>query len=521
MLFQRFRLVVGVLVALAALWMIAGGLSDAFASSGGGGAASGMVLGGIVQAVFGLLILGAYFWALWAESRVKTVMENIFSIPELLKKMAFTLGLLCIYRIGFHVPLAGLDQSAMQVWGSDDSNVFSQALAQASMLTGGSFQRSSLFGLGIMPYISASIIFQLLVTVVPALEKLRKEGPAGQKKIQEYTRYATVALCIVQAVFWMMTMRGSGLLYPRYQDSTLVFLMGVVGLTGGTIFLMWLGEQIDEYGIGNGISLIIMAGIVVRLPTAVAKLYAMSDASLTGGGGGQVGLLQIAFVALSFVFVVAGSILITQGQRRIPVQQAKQVRGRRMTAGGRHFVPLRINHGGVMPIIFASSLMIFPNMLFSWMGRTWNNGFTRTMAGAFQMTSYTYTLCYVGMIFFFAFFWTTVQFRPKEMADQLRDHGSFIPGLRPGRRTAEYLEKVMGRITYCGAAFLATIAVIPMVIATLANIPFDVSSFLGGTGLLILVSVALDLVQRIEANLVMRNYDGFLGGSSRIKGAYG
>jgi preprotein translocase subunit SecY len=520
MLFQRFRLLVGVVVSAAALWLIAGGVSEAVEGSSGGAAASGLVLSGILQAVMGLMILGAYIWALWAESRVRTVMENIFSIPELLKKMAFTLGLLCIYRVGFHVPLAGLDQSAMQVWGDDKGNVFSQALAQASMLTGGSFQRSSLFGLGIMPYISASIIFQLLVTVVPALEKLRKEGPAGQKKIQEYTRYATVFLCIVQAIFWMLTMRGSGLLYPRYQDSTLVFMMGVVGLTGGTIFLMWLGEQIDEYGIGNGISLIIMAGIVVRLPTAVGKLYSMSEASLTGSGG-QVGLLQIAFVVLSFVFVVAGSILITQGQRRIPVQQAKQVRGRRMTAGGRHFVPLRINHGGVMPIIFASSLMIFPNMLFSWMGRAWDNGFTRTMSGAFQMTSYTYTVCYVGMIFFFAFFWTTVQFRPKEMADQLRDHGSFIPGLRPGRRTAEYLEKVMGRITYCGAAFLAAIAVIPMVIATLAHIPYDVSSFLGGTGLLILVSVALDLVQRIEANLVMRNYDGFLGGSSRIKGAYG
>ncbi|MBT3198517.1 MAG: preprotein translocase subunit SecY [Phycisphaerales bacterium] len=441
-------------------------------------------------------------------------MENIFSIPELLKKLAFTLGLLCIYRIGFHVPLAGLDQSAMQDWGSNSSNPLAQALAQASMLTGGSFQRSSLFGLGIMPYISASIIFQLLVTVVPALEKLRKEGPAGQKKIQEYTRYATVALCIIQAVFWMMTMRSQSLLYPAYRNSTLVFLMGVVGLTGGTIFLMWLGEQIDEYGIGNGISLIIMAGIVVRLPQAVGKLYAMTDASLLS-------LLRIAFVILSFVFVVAGSILITQGQRRIPVQQAKQVRGRRMTAGGRHFVPLRINHGGVMPIIFASSLMIFPNMLFSWIGRSWpNSGFAQVMHDAFQMQSYTYTLCYIGMIFFFAFFWTTVQFRPKEMADQLRDHGSFIPGLRPGRRTAEYLEKVMGRITYCGAAFLAAIAVIPMVIATMAKIPYDISSFLGGTGLLILVSVALDLVQRIEANLVMRNYDGFLGGSSRIKGAY-
>ena len=322
MLFQRFRFVVGVLVALAALWLTAEGLTIVYKESTGGDAASGIVLAGVFKVVMGLMIVGAYIWALWAESRVRTVMENIFSIPELLKKLAFTLGLLCIYRIGFHVPLAGLDQSAMQDWGSNSNNPLAQALAQASMLTGGSFQRSSLFGLGIMPYISASIIFQLLVTVVPSLEKLRKEGPAGQKKIQEYTRYATVALCIIQAVFWMMTMRSQSLLYPAYRNSTLVFMMGVVGLTGGTIFLMWLGEQIDEYGIGNGISLIIMAGIVVRLPQAVGKLYAMTDASLLS-------LLRVAFVILSFVFVVAGSILITQGQRRIPVQQAKQVRGRR------------------------------------------------------------------------------------------------------------------------------------------------------------------------------------------------
>jgi len=517
MVFKRFRLIMGVVIAAVALWLVGTGLRDAFSGSAGG-----TVIGGVIVAVMGLVILGAYFWALWAESRVKTVMENIFSIPELLKKLAFTLALLCIYRIGFHVPLAGLDQSRMQQWGEDTSNVFSQALAQASMLTGGSFQKSSLFGLGIMPYISASIIFQLLVTVVPALEKLRKEGPAGQKKIQEYTRYATVLLCIIQSVFWMKVMRTQRLLYPACEDSTMVFLMGVLGLTAGTVFLMWLGEQIDEYGIGNGISLIIMAGIVVRLPTAVTGLSKMTDASLTGSGAGSVGLLQVVFVAAAFVFVVAGSILITQGQRRIPVQQAKQVRGRRMTAGGRHFIPLRINHGGVMPIIFASSLMIFPNMLFRWMGQTWpNNSFTHTMSEAFKMTSYTYTVVYVAMIFFFAFFWTTVQFRPKEMADQLKEYGSFIPGLRPGRRTAEYLEKVMGRITYCGAAFLAVIAVIPMVINMLAGIPYEISSFLGGTGLLILVSVALDLVQRIEANLVMRNYDGFLGGSSRIKGAYG
>ena len=518
--FRWFRSIVGLILGAISLWMIGTGATEAARAFGGQfGAAA--VVAGVMKMVGGLLVAGIYFWALWAESRVKQVLENIFSIPELLKKLAFTLGLLCVYRIGFHVPLPGLDQGAILRWGQTEG-IFSQALRHASMLTGGSFQRSSLFGLGIMPYISASIIFQLLVTVIPALEKLRKEGPAGQKKIQEYTRYATVFLCVIQALFWMRVMRQSDLLYPQYRGSVGVFLMGVVGLTAGTVFLMWLGEQIDEYGIGNGISLIIMAGIVVRLPRAVTELSQMTDLSLSGSAGARsVGLLQVAFLMVSFVFVVAGAILITQGQRRIPIQQAKHMRGRRMTTGGRTFLPLRVNHGGVMPIIFASSLMIFPNMMFQWIKRTWYNPVTSTLADAFRMESYTYTVCYVGMIFFFAFFWTTVQFRPKEMADQLRDYGSFIPGLRPGRRTADYLERVMGRITYCGAAFLSVIAVIPMVISNLAGVPYGISAFLGGTGLLIVVSVTLDLVQRIEANLVMRNYGGFLGGSSRIKGAYG
>jgi len=518
--FRWFRNLVGLILAALALWLIIGGAAEVVGAIRDRlGPAE--VITSMMKVFGGLVVLGVYFWALWSESRIKQVMENIFSIPELVKKLAFSLGLLCIYRIGFHVPLAGLDQSQMARWGQAEGNIFAQALAQASLLTGGNFQRSSLFGLGIMPYISASIIFQLLVTVVPALEKLRKEGPAGQRKIQEYTRYATVFLCVVQAVFWMKVMRANKLLYVDYQNSTGVFFMGVAGLTAGTIFLMWLGEQIDEYGIGNGISLIIMAGIVVRLPGAVTQLSGMTDLSLSGSTGAEsLGLLHILFMAGAFVFVVAGAILITQGQRRIPIQQAKHTRGRRVYGGQRQYLPLRVNHGGVMPIIFASSLMIFPNMLFGWIHRTWRNDVTLTLADAFNMTSYTYAVLYVAMIFFFAFFWTTVQFRPKEMAEQLREYGSFIPGLRPGRRTADYLERVMGRITYCGAAFLAVIAVIPMAVSNLAGVPPNISTFLGGTALLIIVSVALDLVQRIEANLVMRNYDGFLGGSSRIKGAY-
>jgi len=521
MMFRAFRLVVGLILGVVAAWTIAGGATEVASGLEGGVDAAGLVMS-VLKIVAGLVILGVYYWALWSESGVRRVMENIFSVPELLQKLAFTLGLLCIYRIGFHVPLPGLDPGRVrEIMGAQDtSSGFGQALAYFGMFTGGSLRQSTLFGLGIMPYISASIIFQLLTTVVPALERLQKEGPAGYKKIQEYTRYAAVLLCLVQATFWMKYMTGSGLLYPELQGSYQVYFMGVLGLTAGTIFLMWLGEQIDEYGIGNGISLLIMAGIVVRLPWAIGQLANMTEFRLTGAREGTVGPLSLLFLVCAFVFVVAGAILITQAQRRIPVQQAKHTRGRRVYGGQRQYLPLRVNHGGVMPIIFASSLMIFPGMIFSWVSRTWHNDFTRTLSEAFDNRSYTYNLIYVAMIFFFAYFWTTVQFRPKEMAEQLRDYGSFVPGLRPGKRTADYLERVMERITYCGAAFLALIAVIPQLVSSRLGIPFQISAFLGGTGLLIVVSVALDLVQRIEANLVMRNYGGFLGGSTRIKGAF-
>ncbi len=375
-----------------------------------------------------------------------------------------------------------------------------------------------------MPYISAAIIFQLLATVLPALQKLQKEGPAGYKKIQEYTRYATVALCFIQAAFWMNVMRTQGYLYKdgfTEDHQALIYFVGILGLTTGTMFMMWLGEQIDEYGIGNGISLIIMSGIVARLPWAVGKLATQVQLRMTGGEtAGTAGPMQVVILAIFFVLIVAGAILITQGQRRIPIQQAKQIRGRRVIGGQRQYLPLRVNHGGVMPIIFASSLMIFPPVLFQYLSGRWNNEFFRTMHDAFQMGSFTYSVVEIALIFFFAYFWTTVQFRPKEMAEQLRDMGHFIPGLRPGKRTADYLEKVMERITYCGAAFLAIIAVIPQVVHQKMNVDYQISAFLGGTGLLIVVSVVLDLVQRIESNLVMRNYGGFLGGSLRIKGAY-
>jgi preprotein translocase subunit SecY len=462
---------------------------------------------------------------------------NVFRIPELRNKVLFTLFMLAIYRIGYHVPLPGVDQDRFaeirdRRQQGDDSPA-GRLAAYVAIFSGGDLSQSTIFGLGIMPYISASIIFQLLTTVVPALEKLQKEGESGRRKIQEWTRYATVPLCLIQAVFWLNYMQaGEGrLVYPEYVGTLTFWLMGLTCLTAGCIFLMWLGEQIDEYGLGNGISLIILAGIVARMPSALTLLIQSSELTIGGAEEGKMSLGKVMFLVLSFVFVVGGSILITQAQRRIPIQQAKHTRGRRIYGGQRQYLPLRVNHGGVMPIIFAQSLMLFPGVFLGWLANAMPQpprgespgffySFFHWLNAQFAYGATLYILVEMAMIYFFAYFWTTVQFRPKEMANQLRDYGSFIPGLRPGPRTAEYLEKVMMRITYVGGAFLCVIAVVPTAVSMQLEIPYMISQFLGGTGLLIVVSVALDMVQRIEANLLMRNYGGFLGGggSKRIKG---
>ncbi len=438
---------------------------------------------------------------------------NIFKISELRNKVLFTLGMLVIYRVGFYVAVPGVNQIKMS-----RSTALGDLAEYFSIFTGGDLSQSTIFGLGIMPYISASIIFQLLVTVVPALEKLKNEGEVGRRKIQEYTRYATVGLCLVQGTIWINYLHSNQFIYAQFRGAALYWLMALLALTAGTVFLMWLGEQIDKYGIGNGVSLIITAGIVARMPNAVIWVWQNADLNMAGGSPTAMGPSKILFVVLAFVGVVAGSILITQGQRRIPIQQAKQTRGRRVYGGQRQYLPLRVNHGGVMPIIFASSLLIFPGMLFRQLAGVFRGGPWGFLSNAFSTGAYLYVVTYVAMVFFFAYFWTTVQFQPKEMANNLRDFGSFIPGLRPGKRTADYLEKVMGRITYVGAAFLALIAIIPTVVAVWLKIPFIVSAFLGGTGLLIVVSVTLDVVQRIEANLIMRNYKGFLGSEGPIRG---
>ncbi len=373
---------------------------------------------------------------------LKTVV-NIFKIADLRNKLLFTLGMLCIYRIGFHIPIPGFDINAIAdaAGARDTESPLGRAAEMMQMFTGGNMDNSSLFGLGIMPYITASIILMLVQEVVPALKKLRQEGQTGYKKIQEYTRYLTVPICIIQSLMYMRLLGMRGFMYPGMQVQAAI--MGIVGMTAGTIFLMWLGEQIDEYGIGNGISLIIMAGIIARMPWALRKL-AMSVSFDVAAPAGSIGPTKVLFLVGAFVFVVAGAILITQGQRRIPVQQAKMMRGHRMYGGQRHYLPLRVNHGGVMPIIFASAFMSFLPVIVVQLARieaVGRSGFFIALQNALRPHAFTYNIIYMVLIFLFAYFWVSVQFQPKDLAKNLRDSGSFIPGLRPGAEPRNILRR--------------------------------------------------------------------------------
>jgi preprotein translocase subunit SecY len=449
---------------------------------------------------------------------------NIFRIPDLRNRVLFTIGMLITYRIGFAIPLPAVDQTELvraAEKAAENATGWGKFLQYASIFSGGSFSQSTIFGLGIMPYITAAIIFQLLQTAVPRLQELKKEGASGQQKITEWTRYATVGMCLIQAVMWLKFMLAQNLVMPEFLTPggrLLYYGTGVTCLTAGSLFLMWLGEQIDKYGIGNGVSLILTAGIISQMPNAV--MWVVDNTQLSQQADAALGVPQVLFLVGAFIFVVAGAILITVAQRRIPIQQARHTRGRKVYGGQRHYLPLRVNHAGVMPIIFASSLLIFPSALFGYLSGaatasgsdSWWVSVTTFLNNNFQIGEYPYIIFEIILIYFFSYFWTTVVFSPEDMAKQLRDNGSFIPGLRPGPRTAEYLETVVERITYVGAGFLAIIAVIPALVTKQMGIPFFVSSFLGGTGLLIVVSVGLDLIQRIEANLLMRNYAGFLSG---------
>jgi preprotein translocase subunit SecY len=455
---------------------------------------------------------------------VQKLITILFKVPELQRKILMTAMFLAIYRIGFFIPLPIVDQAKLASWQQGLSQgAFGKVFGAVAMFGGTSIGMSTIFGLGIMPYISASIIFQLLASVVPSLEAMMKEGESGRKKINEYTRYATVFLCLGQSALWVQYMMTKLEIVPEDRRHFIYGLVCVLTMTAGTIFLMWIGEQIDEYGIGNGISLLIMAGILGRLPQALTELVGNTSLTLTTEAGKKYNVVTIVLLIALFVAVVVGVVAMTESQRRIPTQSAKHVRGRRVFGGARQYLPLKVNQAGVMPIIFASSLLMFPyfllnslhNATMSWLtngtgiryGIAWllNEGTV-----AFQKQGYVYTLFYIILIYFFCYFWTAITFNPKDMSENLKDYGSFIPGYRPGRRTADYLEKVMLRITFVGAAFLSLVAVIPTIVQGATDVDYTVASFMGGTGLLIVVSVCLDLVQKIDSHLIMRNYSGLM-----------
>ena len=458
----------------------------------------------------------------------------IFTIPELRQKIFFTLLLLAVFRIGYQIPLPIVNQAQIKknMQTQDDSGTF-RFLQTVSTFSAADLRRITIFGLGIMPYISASIILQLLGSVYKPLEELRKEGETGRKKINEYTRYLTVLMCLIQGVIYLQAMVAGGggpsnvspefLAYgPNGPIHWTWFITSILIMTCGTLFVMWLGEQIDEFGIGNGISILIMAGILAQMPDALFQFFT-NNFEWTLTGFRRPGIEHVLVMAVLFVVVVAGVVFITLGQRQIPTQSAKHVRGRRVYGGNRQYLPLRLNQSGVMPIIFASSLLMLPSLLFGSLAGlvdpateegTFLGGFRWAMtelSGMFGSgTSYMYNLAYIALIYFFSYFWMAITFNPKEIAENLKDFGTFIPGYRPGRRTAEYLEKVMVRITYVGAAFLAVVAIVPTVISGLLDVQPNVASFYGGTGLLIAVSVAFDLIQKIDSHLVMRDYRGLL-----------
>lgn len=417
-------------------------------------------------------------------------LKNAVRIPDLRRKILYTAFLLAVYRIGSFVPVPGVNAAALaEQLGVDGGNIF----GFLDLFTGGALGRFTVFAMGVNPYITASIIMNLLTVVIPSLEQLAKEGGEGRKIIAKYTRYATIVLALVQGFGITMMARSWGVVAnPNFFNLALILLT----LTAGTAFLMWLGEKISENGIGNGISLLIFAGIVARLP--VQGLNAIRAI----GEGGVNAFSLIVFLLLALV-VIAGIVMVQQGQRRIPVQYAKRVVGRRMYGGQTTHIPLRVNQAGVIPVIFASSVLTFPLTLAQFIPAV---GIVNRWIG---YGTFGYNLLYALLVVFFTYFYTAVTFNPGEVASNMKKNGGFIPGLRPGKPTTEYLDRVLTRITLPGAIFLALIAVLPYVVAGITRIPQNLLYF-GGTGMLIMVGVALDTMKQIEAHLLMRHYEGFL-----------
>jgi preprotein translocase subunit SecY len=452
---------------------------------------------------------------------------NVFRIPDLRNRVLFTLGLLAIYRLGAHVPTPGIDVERLEQFFQQNSGSF---LGFIDMFSGGNFRRLTIFALGIMPYITSSIILQLMTVVVPALEKLQKEGELGRRKITQWTRYLTVILALVQSfgiATTLQSMQGGFVLNPGVG----FVLLTMISLTTGTAFIMWLGEQITERGVGNGMSLIIFAGIVIGLPSAISEIYTNTFVTR------QWNVLQVLVIVLVMIAVVAFIVLVERGERRIPVQYAKRVVGRKMMGGQSTHMPLKVNAGGVIPVIFASSLLAIPQ---SFMGLdvVRNSPWLRGMLQAIDYSSPLYFLLYTVGIIFFCFFYVSIIFNPNEAADNMRKFGGFIPGIRPGRNTAEYMNRILTRITMVGGLYLALLSIIPVIMISgikLQRLPLvgtfidnnfprflldglGVTFYFGGTSLLIVVGVAMDTVNQIEAQLIMRHYEGFTPRAGRIRG---
>lgn len=434
--------------------------------------------------------------------RLATSFQNIFKIPELRIRILFTLLMLAVYRIGAHVPTPGINNDELAKFLQKEGGAL---LGFLDIFSGGALSRLTIFALGIMPYISASIILQLLTVVIPHLSKLAKEGERGRKKIIQYTRFGTIGIALIQgfgiAVGLEGMNQGAFVLTPGWAFR----LMTVITLTAGTAFLMWLGEQITERGIGNGISLIIFAGIVARLPNAMAQTYDLYQI-------GQLSFLLLMMLTAVMLGVVAAIVFLESGRRKIAVQYAKRVIGRRVYGGQSTHIPLKINTAGVIPPIFASSIIAFPATIAGFIQVPW----VQSIGAQLAPGSLLYTIMYVALIVFFCFFYTAVVLNPVDMADNMKKYGGFIPGIRPGQRTSDYIYKVLTRITLVGAVYLAIVCVIPEILIYRLNVPF----YFGGTSLLIVIGVGLDTAQQIESHMLMRNYEGFLA-KGRLKGRSG
>jgi len=450
---------------------------------------------------------------------------NVFRIHDLRRKVLITLLLLAACRIGAHIPTPGVNGDALEeLFREQATSAGGTLLSFINMFSGGAFLRATVIALGIMPYISASIILQLLTAVIPALERLAKEeGEEGRRKITQYTRYGTVLLCLFQGFFMAQYLEGmnesaltTGISSRIVEQGGLGFrLLTTLTMTVGTMFLMWVGEQISERGIGNGISLIITVGIISRIPVAISDVWA--HLSLIDPKSRDLQPYMLLILAAMFVLVVMAIVMVTRGQRRVPVQYAKRIVGRRIYSGQSSYLPLRVNYAGVIPIIFASSLLMFPGFMARIFG---GGGFLTSLSNLLSPGSWFYTSVYALLIIFFCYFWTATQFDPIKMSNDMKKNGAFIPGKRPGKPTAEFLDRTMNRLVLSGAIFLAVIAVLPTLLTRAhPGVTYSMAQYFGGTGLLIIVGVMLDTMGAVESHLLMRHYDGFMK-KGRLRGRY-